>query len=328
MLRVHFTAADLTRVVLAPHSDPMWDIVFSAWRLRERGWALGHHPWARALESTPRPHLAPVHAGRRVLDVLAPMGPYFPDFLTPPDGRHGLAAGLDALRHTPRGELRAQLARLAGGDALPLWAASVGDGDPAALTRLAATLHAYHQVVIAPHARIVEQGVAADLAHRVHRLTTGGVEALWASMSPVVRWRPPVLEVEYGIDRELRLCGRGLRLVPSYFCRHTPVSFANPDLPPVLVYPIAQEFAWLPAARSGGSLDDLVGATRGAVLRTVGPGSTTTQIALRVNTSLASASRHTATLRNAGLLRSERDGTAVLHTLTPLGRSLLDTTGG
>lgn len=328
MLRIHFTAEDLTRVTLAPHSDPLWDIVFTAWRLRERGWALGHRPWARALETTPRPQLAPVHAGRDVLDVLAPMGPYFPDFLTPPQSRLGLAAGLDALRHTPRRELRAQVARLAGGHTLPVWAGTVGDGDAAALTGLAATLRSYHQVVIAPHAAIVERCVAADLAHRVHRLTTGGVEALWASMSPVVRWRPPVLEVQYGIDRELCLRGRGLRLVPSYFCRRTPVSLANPDLPPVLVYPIAQEFAWLPTACTGGSLDDLIGATRGSVLRTVGAGTTTTQIARRINTSLASASRHTATLRNAGLLRSERDGTAVLHTLTPLGRSLLETTGG
>lgn len=329
MLRIHFTTADLTRVTLAPHSDPLWDIVFSAWRLRERGWALNHRPWARALETTPRPHLVPVHAGRAVLDVLAPMGPYFPDFLTPPAGRLGLAAGLDAIRDTPRHELRAQVARLAGGNTLPAWAGTVGDGDPAALTRLAATLRSYHQVVIAPHVRIVEHSVAADLAHRVHRLTTGGLEALWASLSPLVRWRPPVLEVEYGVDREFRLHGRGLRLVPSYFCRRTPVSFANPDLPPVLVYPIAQEFAWLPAARASGSLDDLIGATRGTVLRTVGTGTTTTtQIARRVNTSLASASRHTATLRNAGLLRSERDGNAVLHTLTPLGASLLETTGG
>ncbi|HYQ62000.1 ArsR/SmtB family transcription factor [Actinophytocola sp.] len=328
MLRIHFTTADLTRVTLAPHSDPLWDIVFSAWRLRERGWALDHRPWLRALATTPRSHVTPVHAGRGVLGVLAPMGPYFPDFLTPPDGRLGLAAGLDALCHTPRRELRAQLGRLGGTDTLPVWTAPIGDGEPAALTDLAATLRAYHRVVIASHAEVVDRGVAADLAHRVHRLTSGGVEALWASMSPVVRWRPPVLEVDYAIDRELRLGGRGLRLVPSYFCRRTPVSLANPDLPPVLVYPIAQEFAWLPVAGAGGSLDDLIGATRGSVLRTVGPGTTTTQIARRIGISLASASRHTATLRNAGLLRGERDGTAVLHTLTPLGRSLLETTGG
>jgi DNA-binding IclR family transcriptional regulator len=61
------------------------------------------------------------------------------------------------------------------------------------------------------------------------------------------------------------------------------------------------------------------------VLRTVGPGATTTQIARRAGTSLTSASRHTTTLRNAGLLRSDRDGVTVLHTLTPLGKALLAT---
>jgi DNA-binding transcriptional ArsR family regulator len=323
MLRIHFTPADLTRVTLADHPDRLWEVVFSAWRLRDR--AASHGSWVGAVAATPRARLAPVRAGRTALDALAPKGPYFPDFLTPPDGRQGLDAGLDALCHTPRGELRAQITRLAEVTTPPAWARPISDGHPAALARLAGVLRDYHQAVIAPHAELVEHSVAADVAHRVHRLTTGGVEALLASMVPVVRWCPPVLEVDYGIDRELHLHGRGLRLVPSYFCRRVPVSLADPELPPVLVYPIAREFAWAPVLDSGGALDTLVGATRGAVLRAVGAGATTTQIARRAGASLTSASRHTTALRNAGLLRGDRDGATVLHTLTPLGKALLAT---
>ncbi len=55
---------------------------------------------------------------------------------------------------------------------------------------------------------------------------------------------------------------------------------------------------------------------------------TTTETADRVGISLPSASQHTSVLRNAGLITTTRTGTAVLHTLTPLGTALLqgDTT--
>ena len=46
---------------------------------------------------------------------------------------------------------------------------------------------------------------------------------------------------------------------------------------------------------------------------------------LRIHfTSPASVSRHTHVLREAGLVATTRDGTAVRHTLTPLGIALLD----
>jgi DNA-binding transcriptional ArsR family regulator len=155
-------------------------------------------------------------------------------------------------------------------------------------------------------------------------MVTGGLDGLLASMRPLMRWRPPVLEVDYNIDRDLHLRGRGLRFVPSYFCSRVPVSLADPELPPVLVYPIAQQFTWRPLVRPSGSLDKLVGPTRAAVLRAIGTGATTTQLARRLEASLASVSRHAGVLRDAGLVRSDRDGAAVLHSLTSLGTALRD----
>ncbi len=67
-----------------------------------------------------------------------------------------------------------------------------------------------------------------------------------------------------------------------------------------------------------------MGATRAAVFCAVGSGATTTQLANRLSTSLASVSRHTGVLRNAGLITTHRHGAAVVHALTPLGTSLLD----
>jgi DNA-binding transcriptional ArsR family regulator len=323
MLRIHFTLKDLARVTISPHPDPLWEIVLSGFRLHEPR-SVKHRPWLLALRSMSRPDTAAVKAGSAVLDVLAPLGPYFPDFLTPPGGRRDLDAGLDAVHSTPRRELRRQLSRLAERRPLPAWVTTLSTADPAAMTRLVRTLRAYHNVAIAPCAELIEQSVAADHAHRTHRLLNGGLDGLLASLRPVIRWSPPRLEVDYGVDRDLHLNGRGLQLVPSYFCRGQPLSLADPDLPPVLVYPIAQQFALSPDNRQPESLDKLVGATRGSVLRTIGAGVTTTQLARRVNASLAVVSRHADVLRNAGLVRRERDGAAVLHTLTALGRALVE----
>ncbi|MGI3204228.1 hypothetical protein ACRJ4W_50920 [Streptomyces sp. GLT-R25] len=51
--------------------------------------------------------------------------------------------------------------------------------------------------------------IEADRAVRAREMLSGGVEALLSSLGPALRWRPPHLEAEYPLDRELRLGGRG-----------------------------------------------------------------------------------------------------------------------
>jgi DNA-binding transcriptional ArsR family regulator len=139
-----------------------------------------------------------------------------------------------------------------------------------------------------------------------------------------MRWRPPVLEVDYALNKELHLQGRGLRLVPSFFCQWPPVTLADPDLTPVLVYPIAPDLRTAHVATTSGntSLEALVGTTRSAVLTALDLGLSGAQIARRLNISPAAASRHLTVLRDAGLITSHRHNTAIEHTLTPLGRAL------
>lgn len=142
-----------------------------------------------------------------------------------------------------------------------------------------------------------------------------------------MQWRPPVLEVQHDVDRDLYLGGRGLRLVPSYFCQRVPVALADPDLHPTVVYPVNHGYAWkydLAARRSSDrALATLLGSTRAAVLIAVDGGATTTELARRLGTSLSSVSRHTTVLRDAGLVTTCRQGLAVLHTMTPLGAALV-----
>lgn len=174
----------------------------------------------------------------------------------------------------------------------------------------------YHDQALTPHASYLRKCVTADLVRRIHAARTGGLDALFATFAPAFRWRPPVLEIDHPDDRDLTLDGHGLLLIPSFFCRHHPVLDANH-----LIYPIN------PDACHDHPVDqavaDLLGPTRAAVLTALDIPSTTTELATYLRIPASSVSRHTAVLRNAGLLTTRRDGRAVLHTRTPLGGNLL-----
>lgn len=71
-------------------------------------------------------------------------------------------------------------------------------------------------------------------------------------------------------------------------------------------------------------LGPLLGRTCAAVLPRVRDPATTTPLAERVGVSVASVSRHATVLRSAGPVPTTRIGTAVLHSLTPFVRALLD----
>jgi DNA-binding transcriptional ArsR family regulator len=324
ILRIHFTSDDLARTTLATTADPLWEILLSRFRFHERHAPLAFRPWVHQVRNDPD-RLARMRPGARLLAVLAPLGPYFPDFLTPPAGSQGLEAGLDTLTSTPRARLRRELCRLAQHSPVPGWVRSLAEGDAVVLTRLGTALLHYHQAAIAPHHDLIQACIDADRARRAHVFLANGVDGLLASMPSLMRWRPPVLEVNYDVNQELHLRGRGLRLVPSYFCHRSPVSLADPDLTPILIYPIDQDLRWPQTAITGRRrLEALFGRTRTAVLHTIDLGTTTTQLARLLRISPASVSRHTTVLRDAGLITTHRHGTAVLHTLTPLGIQLLE----
>lgn len=302
---------------IAARPDVLWETVLSFHRLRDRRPGAAFGKW----RSEARCRL---NGETRLLAPLVPTRGYFPDFLTPPEGLLGLDEGLAALRATPPARLHAELSRLPATRPLPSWLRELSEGDSAALGRLAGALRSYYENAVAPYWPLLQARIEADRAARGRALLDGGADHLLASLPPTMRWRPPVLEVDYPVDRDLFLNGRGLLLLPSFFCRHTPVTFADPDLTPVLVYPLEHPAPRvMPTVSPGHSLGKLVGRTRSAILHGVGGGCTTSELARRVDVSLASASQHATVLRDAGLLLTLRHGNAVLHTLTPLGAALL-----
>ncbi|MGC5018421.1 ArsR/SmtB family transcription factor [Micromonospora sp. DT47] len=333
MLTIHFSGEDVLRTRVAPAADPVWELVLSLHLLqgRSREPLMAH--WHRGVARELRRDRA---SGQlRLLFALNPPRGYFPDFLTPYASTGGFEAGLDAVRSTPTMLLHRDLTVLAGDHPLPSSAAALARGEPEVLRHLTDSMEQYRSVAIEPYWGRIQAAVEADRARRARAMLDGGAEGLLASLRPNMRWKSGVLEVrDYPDNRELHLDGRGLLLVPSFFCARTPVALLDPALPPVLVYPVDRLGGLAPASVSGAgptaegsgreALAALLGRTRAAVLEASDGGCTTGEVARRLNISPAAASQHTAVLRNAGLLVSQRDRNTVLHTLTPLGRAMLN----
>ncbi|GIF96830.1 winged helix-turn-helix domain-containing protein [Catellatospora citrea] len=325
MLRLHFTAADLGSLRLASGADPLWETLLSQHALMS-----GHGP--PALGGWRRHAMARLTPQMRALLSLAPPTGYSPDFLTPTRGLHDVAEGLDAglaeVLATPIDHLRTDLRRVLPRHCPRARTERLADGDRAALAALAAAMRSYFEAVLAGHWELISGQVAGARARGARFMVDGGVDRLLTTLHPTIRWDSPTLHVAYPEDRDIHLAGRGLLLLPSFFCRGTPVTLRADDRPPVLVYPIDHDPDW-DADRTplpGGELVALLGNTRAAVLcaAQLHPhGCTTTELARRVRISLSSASEHATTLRRAGLLRTRPYGRHMLHLVTPLGRALL-----
>ncbi|MFD8500768.1 ArsR/SmtB family transcription factor [Amycolatopsis sp. NPDC059657] len=201
----------------------------------------------------------------------------------------------------------------------PSWAHRLPDGD--VRTDLADALRAYHRQAIEPHLGTIRTALDGDRAIRTRAMLSGGVDELLDSFRPVLRWRAPVLEADYPVDHDIHLNGRGLLLIPSYFCWDRPVTLADPELPPVLVYPVPRTAVTGSPRRA--PVSALLGATRAAILAATASGFTTGEIARVAGVSAATASHHLNVLRDCELITSHRQAATVLHVLTPLGAELL-----
>ncbi len=327
VLRIHFTGADLARTQVAAVPDPMWEMMLSAHWLQLSYWRMipAARPVFGSWRSAVLDRLRGSGQGMLVRDLMLPLSPPqsdFPDFLTPAEGLLGLDAGIDVALSTSRDRLRRELAPVRGGrDAQP-WRARLATGDRESLTLLERVLRTYHRAVVAPHWPEIRRCVGLEHARSARALAAGGVGGMLAALGPGMRWRPPVLEVRHPTSRDMFLHGRGLILIPSFFC-WTAIPLADPALPPVLVYAIEHRPAPHPGGTGGQRLHALLGATRATILQLVEGGCTVSELATRSGVSVASASRHAQALREAGLVTSHRNLNTVTHLLTPLGSALL-----
>ncbi|MFF2523143.1 ArsR/SmtB family transcription factor [Streptomyces liangshanensis] len=323
MLRIHFTGEDLTRVTVATRSDPLWDVLLSLHLLQEPDRSLAFGEWRRRTRALRMPSVRPL------LELARPWG-YSPDFLTPGRGEADFTTQLDDVLSTSRTQLSAELSILADESGSTPWIHQLAGGDRRVMARLGDALTAYHRVALAPYQERIAAHAEADRARRGLALVTGGVERLLAELHPRVTWEAPVLRIPVYADQDVHLEGRGLVLVPSFFCRIQPITLMDPGRPPVLVYPLSPRLGWLRPTGAEGRQDGLepvvalLGRTRAHVLDAAAAGGTTTELALRVGVALPVISRQTSVLREAGLLDTRREGGSVRHHVTPLGLALLN----
>ncbi|MFI2607362.1 ArsR/SmtB family transcription factor [Kitasatospora sp. NPDC018619] len=203
-----------------------------------------------------------------------------------------------------------------------------------------ALVQEFGTIAVLPYWQAIHARLVRDTDAYRQIMSASGVETLLQALHPRVHWRAPVLEVEDDQDETIELRGRGLVITPSLFLTapavvppHATVVKAEPA--PALVFPVrpdsrgdavlgAREAERPLDSAQGEALASLVGKTRAALLEALLNGSTNGELADRVGVSNAAVSQHTSVLRAAGLIATRRTRNLVLHTVTPLGRSLLN----
>jgi DNA-binding transcriptional ArsR family regulator len=323
-LRIHFTADDLARVRVANGPDPMWESVLSMHLLQTQRGARVFSGWRKESRS---------RLGASALPLLAlnPAAGAFPDFLTPAGGTTDLEAGVDAMLSAPRGRVRAELEALCSVPSMRPWISAVAGTELDAMKELGRLFRSYFATAISPIWGTVVAQVEAERRRMAQAFLAAGPGEVLTSVSTDSTWNPPVLEIGYPVDRDLHLDGRGILIIPSYFCWRDVVTLIDPALPPVLVYPLRTPFtaSGRPVRHCGDDreLSALLGFTRATVLRALETPCTTSELGRRAGASVTSASQHAAVLRRSGLITTVRHGGAVIHSLTALGAALLRASG-
>jgi DNA-binding transcriptional ArsR family regulator len=321
--RIHFTADDLARIQVSPTLGPLAETVMALWMLRCPSQPPAQFgEWRAQVKGRLTAQMAP-------LTALIPLGSGV-DLCMLTGAAPTIEKGLQALLAMPREHVLAEMEYTDRTHRLPAAAWAVAEADGPARRGLAAAARIAHRALVEPYWTRIHACLHAEQVARGRMLASGGPDRLLSSLQgELIRWRPPVLELGLPCDREVHLGGRGIALIPSVFVGKTPRLHLNPNdesTVPWLVMPLADgrnghRRLW--DHPRGAALAALVGRNRAAVLRAIADGCTTTELASRVGISLAAASQHASVLRDAGLIITRRQGSAVLHVITPLGADLL-----
>lgn len=317
MIELRFGPEDLLRTRFA--ISPLFELGRSAGVLRDPGAHGMHLPWARHAQA------AVADLDLAVLDALACLRPYSPDFVHPPPETPlpDFAQELDRIRATPPDQVAREIA-IAYPDGPPAVLHPLLADTPQELERLARTIAAYWDRTLAPHWEAVRAVLEADILHRARRLTaTGGIEA-FADLHPRVAFDAGTLRIEHDYDAVVDLDGRGLLLVPAAFLWPDVAAMIDPPWQPTLLYPPrGVATLWEPSSADPGALGALLGELRARVLAGLDPPVSTTELAGRLGASPAGVSAHLGVLRRAGLATPRRSGRSVLYARTAAGEALL-----
>lgn len=187
-------------------------------------------------------------------------------------------------------------------------------------------LEAYRRIAVEPYQRRISAAIETELHTRSQLLLRGGHARALDGLGGLTSWAESGLTAQAAESGEVRLCGQGLTVLPSFFCPTDQVLLLGPEERPTLVYPVRPAGSMVEIDSESTSRHDLaalLGSTRATALRAISESCSTTELARRLHTSLATASQHASVLRGTGLVTTLRCGREVKHILTPLGERLL-----
>jgi DNA-binding transcriptional ArsR family regulator len=322
--RVRFTSDDVVQTRFCQVPGPLTETVLAFAELRSQPSRAASSRWSRQMRRA-----LPVTA-RPLLELIPERGSW-PEFLHPPV--HDVDEGLEMISATPRAVIQKQLAdtRRHFGHRASAWVRALADGDREARKILRTAIRDFYAACVAPCWPTIIQSFRADVAQRSSVLAEKGLAELFNNLHEDLAWRDQSLErsgrslARAGKPGEFWLNGRGLLLVPSALWTGPPLFSIRPQESccSVLIYPARPVMVSDNLGRHH-DLADVLGATRAAVLRALRNPCGTAELAARLGISPSSASEHAASLRGADLIQTVRCGHAVRHSLTPLGRDLLN----
>ncbi|HYQ65366.1 winged helix-turn-helix domain-containing protein [Actinophytocola sp.] len=325
-LRLVFGAEDLRRIRFAEDVDLMWELVLGLQMAQGASGDLPFMAWRQQLTRRIAVDRASWDAVASLRSLVAASGD-FPDFLTPLQGASHIDRACELLSGVSPAHLRADVVAAFNRRAPSPQARSLACGDRRSFRDLVKATRIAHHLLVEPAWRHIEERVAAERTRRLRLWSTQGVDAMLRSLPGVLSWDDRVLRTRYPVTRTVRLNGRGIILIPAFFCWGNPITWIDPALPPVLVYQAHQR-----ADPIDGHVDvpvglvALLGRTRAESLRALLESRSTSELAQHLGTSVGTASKQTTVLRNAGLITSTRVAGSVLHRTTALGNSLLIST--
>ncbi|MEU1628143.1 winged helix-turn-helix domain-containing protein [Streptomyces sp. NPDC020096] len=316
MIRIHFTATDFARVRFAPRPAPLQELNAALMKMCFPDEELLFGRWRRRLL-----HSLPVTVGPLRDLVPAQEAPNFIDVLS-----GTLKEGLDTVRAAPPDLVRSEIERVYAKrrSPAPLWIRDLHRGDADAWQLLLRAQHAAFDAVLRPVWPLVQDLHQAEFTRHALAAAEHGIDAVLGELVPGAQPRDDVWEFEGSGERDIKLNGRGVVLLPTFHWTGHPLISDLPDRPLILTYPAGPGLPLSPAGASGtDALAGVLGRTRVEILLLLAEEHTTSELARRLNVSNATASAHTAALRGAGLITTVRAGRAVLHQRTALGSLLV-----
>jgi DNA-binding transcriptional ArsR family regulator len=316
LIRIHLSAEDIARVRIAAAPDLDAELIWAGYQLAHGTRTNRLAQWRRELTRGWHPNTA------RLFDLYSPTNmPGLDGAVQPePDATAKAVAATD-----PEG-MGYYLRTLTRARPMTPFLRALAEGHGAAYTTLGEAVANLQTVALQPYRRRIASQVAIAAAHAGARAAGSGTGAMLSALHPQIGWDGRVLSLVSRADYDLALDGRVLVVRPSVLAAKAGLSgdmFADtlelyypateaplePDPPP-------------PAANP--ALAALLGATRAAVLDAVvrSPGITTGGLAGTLGVSAAAVSRHTAVLRDAGLITTLREAMSVHHHPTRFGTEL------